>query len=264
MSLASSRGEQMSAWHPLDQQLKTDYFNLQGKIVPARGPTNFGMIAFLEPAMLQVVRKMLTSRRLGPDLRIRRQDVCRDGQGGEEHHLAPVQGSGEAEGVVRDPAVANGTFSPPATNSKLFIRPPLAVAQTRVAKPSALLSVPLSPVLAPPFPPNPHPNPHPFRIPLHLLNPITRQLHHKLLLEPLPRLLQNHLHNLHIHILLQFPIIVPAHFQTIVKGFSRGAEHDDEVDPRGGENVAGVVVEDVAAGEEEGFDYVEELECKLC
>lgn len=44
MSLASSKGERMSAFdRPLIDDVETD-LNMQGKIVPARGPTNFGML----------------------------------------------------------------------------------------------------------------------------------------------------------------------------------------------------------------------------
>jgi hypothetical protein len=96
---------------------------------------------------------------------------------------------------------------------------------------------------------------NPLQIPLHVIRTITPQLLHNLLLVRLARLIQQHLHNLTVHVLIQLLILVTTGGKTIVQNGGVASQDNDEVDPALGEEVARVPVEDVAAfvGEGEGF-----------
>lgn len=102
---------------------------------------------------------------------------------------------------------------------------------------------------------------NPLQIPLHIIRTITPQLLHNLLLIRLARLIQQHLHDLTVHILIQLLILVTTGGKTIVQNGGIASQDDDEVDPALGEEVARVPVEDEAAGgvQGEGFEVVEEL-----
>ena len=97
----------------------------QGKIVPARGPKDFGMmlLSFDAQASLTLDMKNVPSLirvfccptdRLGSHIRMRRRDVCGDGQGKEEWPVAPRVGIGEVERVAQD------TVSSRVENSNLW------------------------------------------------------------------------------------------------------------------------------------------------
>ncbi|CBY01050.1 predicted protein [Plenodomus lingam JN3] len=114
----------------------------------------------------------------------------------------------------------------------------------------------LPPTRTPIIPPPPlHPPLHPLQIPLDILGTITPQLDHNLLPVGLARLIQQDLHNLAVHVLLELLSLVAPGREPVVEDGGVAAQDDDEVDPALGEEVAGVPVEYVAAGcvEGEGF-----------
>ena len=84
----------------------------QGKIVPARGPTNFGRLELVSQSLDpskghedSYLVDSISSLRLGSDLRVRGRNVRRDGQGEEEPHISSRSGAREVEGLVGDAGV---------------------------------------------------------------------------------------------------------------------------------------------------------------
>jgi hypothetical protein len=107
-------------------------------------------------------------------------------------------------------------------------------------------------VLLPPL----HPLSHPLHICIQILDPVALQLHHNLGIVRIPRLLQQHLHNLRIHVFLNLPSRVFARSKPVVEQRGVGAQHNNEVDPRLGEEVARVPVDYVPASEGFGLNGV--------
>ncbi|KAH7553183.1 hypothetical protein BM1_08156 [Bipolaris maydis] len=111
-------------------------------------------------------------------------------------------------------------------------------------------------------PPLLHPPLTPLQIRLYILGTLTPQLDHNLLSIRVAGLLEQNLHNLTIHILLELLARVAARSEAVVQDGRVAPQHDDKIDPALGEEVAGVPVEDVAAGRVQGqrFEVVEELQ----
>ena len=75
----------------------------KGKIVPARGPTTFGMSALGGRSVRDWLRLTDYWCRLGSHFRVRGRDVCRDGQSKEEHAVSP------SHCLVKAQAMATGS-----------------------------------------------------------------------------------------------------------------------------------------------------------
>lgn len=144
--------------------------------MPARGPTNFGMLAECHTLGVKC-RTDERHARLGSHLRIRRPDLRRDGQAEEEPHQPPVDRTREGEDMARRPDVVSQfqTPRPVPPNSRPF----------SCCAHSSIFHLPiLQPLL------------DPFNIRLNVLHVIALQLNHNHLAVRTPRFVKQHLHDL--------------------------------------------------------------------
>mmetsp|Transcript_41964 Transcript_41964/g.139126 ORF Transcript_41964/g.139126 Transcript_41964/m.139126 type:complete len:230 (-) Transcript_41964:26-715(-) len=89
---------------------------------------------------------------------------------------------------------------------------------------------------------------YPLHVRLERLERVRGELEHDLLRVRLARLIEDHLHDLGLHILGQLLLRVVSALQPRVEHAVVGAKHNDEVKPPLGEEVRAVEVDDDAAG----------------